>query len=330
LILLLFVSAVLIVIQYKPVQTWAAKKAAKYMSKELNTTVEVKSLYFVPFKSVVLEGFYILDKQRDTLLSTPKLAVEVTGFSVFNSLKKRVINFQSIQLDNGSFYLKKQKDSTTNLKFILDYFNSGGDTTKTTKVSKPWSLNFDKIAVNNFRFRYKNKLRDTVMSGVNFNDIDVNHFSIVVRNMDVKNHLFKANVTGLTLREKSGFVVRNFNANATIDTTQVLLQDLNLLTPNSNVRNYFNMRFKSFNDFEDFENKVTMDGDFKSSHLSSKDVGYFTSSLGKINFELGVDGRIRGMVNNLRANNLTITTAKSTYIKGDFTGMGKHFSSVEI
>ncbi|WP_133300236.1 translocation/assembly module TamB domain-containing protein [Mucilaginibacter terrenus] len=288
------------------------------MSKELNTTVEVKSLYFVPFKSVVLEGFYILDKQRDTLLSTPKLAVEVTGFSVFNSLKKRVINFQSIQLDNGSFYLKKQKDSTTNLKFILDYFNSGGDTTKTTKVSKPWSLNFDKIAVNNFHFRYKNKLRDTVMSGVNFDDIDVNRFSIVVRNMDVKNHLFKANVTGLTLREKSGFFVRNFNANATIDTTQVLLQDLNLLTPNSNVRNYFNMRFKSFDDFDDFENKVTMDGDFKSSHLSSKDVGYFTSSLGKINFELGVDGRIRGMVNNLRAKNLTVTAAKATYIKGDF------------
>jgi hypothetical protein len=44
------------------------------------------------------------------------------------------------------------------------------------------------------------------------------------------------------------------------------------------------MRFKSFNDFDDFENKVNMDADFKTSHLSSKDIAYFTSSLDKTTF----------------------------------------------
>ena len=299
-------------------QTWAAKKATAYLSKELKTTVDIKSLYVVPFKSVVLEGLYVLDKQQDTLLSTPKLAVELSGFSIFSSIKKRVIDFKSIQLDNGTFYLKKQKDSTTNLKFIIDYFNSGGGDTTKKPSTKPWTLNFDKIAVNNFHFKYKNKLRTTVISGVNFDDLDVKHFSIVVRNMDLKNHLFKANVTGLTLQEQSGFKVNNFNANATIDTTQILLQNLDLITPNSKVRNFFRMKFRSFNDFDDFENKVTMDADIKTSHLSSKDVAYFTTSLGKINFELGVDGRIRGMVNNLKAKNLTVTAAQATFIKGDF------------
>ena len=81
--------------QYKPVQTWAAKKATTYLSKELNTKVDVKSLYIKPFSSVVLEGFYILDKQQDTLLSTPKLSVELSGFSIFNSIKKKFINFKS-------------------------------------------------------------------------------------------------------------------------------------------------------------------------------------------------------------------------------------------
>ncbi|MBD1364935.1 translocation/assembly module TamB domain-containing protein [Mucilaginibacter sp. ZT4R22] len=308
----------LILFQYKPVQTWAAKKATAYLSKELKTTVDIKSLYIVPFKSVVLEDFYVLDKQQDTLLSTPKLAVELSGFSIFSSIKKRVIDFKSIQLDNGTFYLKKQKDSTTNLKFIIDYFNSGGSDTTKKPSAKPWTLNFDKIAVNNFHFKYKNKLRTAVISGVNFDDLDVKHFSIVVRNMDLKNHLFKANVTGLTLQEQSGFIVKNFNSNATIDTTQILLQNLDIITPNSKVRNFFRMKFKSFDDFNDFENKVTMDADIKTSHLSSKDVAYFTTSLGKINFELGVDGRIRGMVNNLKAKNLTVTAAQATFIKGDF------------
>jgi hypothetical protein len=315
LIILLLVSALLVLIQYEPVQTWAAKKATAYLSKELNTTVDIKRLKIVPFSSVVLEGLYVLDKQKDTLLSTPKLAVQLTGFSVFNSIKKKVIHFESIQLDNGSFYLKKLKDSTTNLKFVLDYFNSG-DTT--TKKGQPWTLTFQKIAINNFHFKYKNKLRDTVISGVNFDDIDVSHFSTIVRNMDLKNHLFKARINGLTLREKSGFFLKNFNSNATIDTNQILLQSLNILTPNSNISNFFRMKFKSFNDFNNIENKVNMDADFKLSHLSSKDIAYFTPSLGKINFELGVDGRIRGLVNNLRATNLTITAAQATFIKGDF------------
>jgi hypothetical protein len=324
LILLLFVSIVLILFQYKPVQTWAAKKATNYLSEELHTKVDIKSLYIVPFKSVVLEGLYVLDKQQDTLLSTPKLAVELSGFSIFSSIKKRVIDFKSIQLDNGAFYLKKQKDSTTNLKFIIDYFNSGGDTTKKTDTAKgkPWALNFEKIAINNFRFRYINKLRPKPVNGVNFDNIDVSRFSIVVRNMDLKNHLFKANVTGLTLQEQSGFKVNNFNANTTIDTTQILLQNLDIITPNSKVSNFFKMTFKSFNDFDDFENKVTMDADIKTSHLSSKDVAYFTTSLGKISFELGVDGRIRGKVNALRAKNLTVTAAQATFIKGDFNLTG--------
>ncbi|RYU87285.1 translocation/assembly module TamB [Mucilaginibacter terrigena] len=318
-IILLLVSILLLLFQYKPVQTWAAKKATAYLSKELNTRVDIKSLYIKPFSSVVLEGLYILDKQQDTLLSTPKLSVELSGFSIFNSIKKKKIDFASIQLDNGSFYLKKLKDSTTNLQFVLDYFNSG-DTTKTK--SKPWSLTFEKISINNFHFKYKNSLRNELVKGVNFDDVDITRFSTIIRNMDLKNHLFKARIGGLTLHEKSGFFVRNLNSNATIDTNQILLQNLNIQTANSTVKDFFRMKFTSFDDFDDFENKVNMDADFKSSHLSSKDIAYFTSSLDKTTFELGIDGRVRGMVNNLKAKSVTITAAQATFIKGDFNLTG--------
>ncbi|MCC8411182.1 translocation/assembly module TamB domain-containing protein [Mucilaginibacter sp. UR6-1] len=313
------VSILLLAFQYKPVQTWAAKKATAYLSKELNTKIDIKSLYIKPFSSVVLEGLYVLDKQKDTLLSTPKLTVEINGFSIFNSIKQRYIDFTSVQLDNGSFYLKKQRDSTTNLKFIIDYFSSG-DTTK--KASKPWTLNFERIGINNLRFRYKNQLNDSLVKGVNFDDVDVRAFSTVVRNLDLKNHLFKASVYKLTFKEKSGFYLKNLTAQTTVDTNQILLQQLFLQTPNSSLRDHFKMSFNSFDDFSDFERRVNMDADFKNAHLSSKDVAYFTSSLDKTQFELGVNGRIRGRVNNLRASNLLVTAGQSTYIKGNFRMKG--------
>ncbi|GAA4339280.1 hypothetical protein GCM10023149_49880 [Mucilaginibacter gynuensis] len=312
------VSVLLVAFQYKPVQTWAAKKATAYLSEELHTKVDIKSLYIKPFTSVVLEGLYVLDKQKDTLLSTPKLTVELNGFSIFSSIKKRYIDFESIQLDNGSFYLKKQKDSTTNLKFIIDYFSSA-DTTK--KAGKPWTLDFRKIAINNLHVRYKNFLVDSAVKGVNFEDLDVNHFSTVVLNMDLKSHLFKANLRNLTLQEKSGFYVKNLTTDATVDTNQIELKKLYLQTKNSVLKDYFKMSFNSFDDFSNFEHRVRMDANFMASHLSSNDVAYFTD-LQKIRFELGVSGRVKGKVDNLKAKNATITAAQSTYIKGDFNLKG--------
>lgn len=319
--MLLFVSVVLILFQYKPVQTWAARKGAKYLSDELHTQVGIKSIYIKPFSSVVLEGLFVLDKQKDTLLKTPKLTVELTRFSILSSIKKRDIEFQNIQLDNGSFYLKKYKDSTTNLSFIIDYFSGPPDTTK--KVSKPWSLRFGRIAVNNFHFRYKNALNHIATPGVvNFDDLDVSRFSTELTGMDLKNHLFKGDLKNLTLHEKSGFIVKNLTVSANVDTNQILLQNLSLITPKSHLKDYFRMRFKSFSDFSDFENKVIMDADLKDSHLSSTDITYFTPSLDKANFELGLSGRASGLVNNIKARNLTVTAGQATYLKGNFSLKG--------
>ncbi|WP_184544711.1 translocation/assembly module TamB domain-containing protein [Mucilaginibacter sp. FT3.2] len=281
--------------------------------------MNIKSLYIRPFTTVVIEGLYVLDKKKDTLLNTPKLAVDINGFSIFSSIKKRVINFSAIELDNGSFYLKKQKDSTTNLSFIIDYFNSG-DTAKTT--GKPWTLNFDKITINNFHFRYKNQLIDTVMAQVNFDDIDVKHFSTVVLDMDIKNHLFKGNVQNLTLAEKSGFYVKNLTSNITVDTNQILAQNMYLRTGHSYIKDYFRMRFKSFSDFDEFNTRVHMDAEFKSSRVSSADIAYFTDGLEKVTFDLGLDGRAKGTVSNIKSTGVTITGGQATFVKGDFNLRG--------
>lgn len=311
----------LLLFQYKPVQTWAAKKAAAYLSEKLKTEIGIKSLYIQPFTSVVLEGFYVLDKEKDTLVNTPKLTVELNGFSLFSSIENRIIDFKLIQLDSGSFYLKKEKNGS-NLKFIIDYFNAPGppDTSKTP--SKPWTVDFEKTVINNFHLRYKNKLVDTFMKQVNFDDIDLKNFSATIKNMDLVHHLFKGNISHLTLHDKSGFYLKRFDADATVDTNQILAQNLFVLTNHSSIKNYFRMKFKSFDDFDHIEDRVYMDGDFKSSQVSSGDIAYFTDGLEHVRFDLGLDGRIKGFVNNLKAKSLLITGGKATYIKGDFNLRG--------
>jgi len=323
LVLLVFLtlSILLLIFQYKPVQTWAAKKGAAYLSKKLHTKVSIGSLYLEPFTSIVLKDFYVLDLKKDTLVSMSKLTVDINSFSIFSSIPKRTIDLSLVKLENSSVYLKKYKDSTSNVKFIEDFFSSP-DTAKVKTPGKPWSVIFGKVAVNNLRFRYKNYLVDSLEKGVNFDDVDVKNFSTTIDSMDVVHHLFKGYIHNLTLHEKSGAIIKNLTADATVDTNMILTKHLFLQTPNSMVRDYFRMKFKSFDDFADIEDKVMMDADFKTSRVSSKDISFFTDGLDHVHFDLGVDGKIHGKVNHLTAKNLLITGGQATYIRGDFSLRG--------
>ena len=62
--------------------------------------------------------------------------------------------------------------------------------------------------------------------------------------------------------KKSGIYIKNLTANATVDSNMILTQHLFLQTANSTVSNYFRMKFHSFSDFSDIEDKVMMDARF--------------------------------------------------------------------
>ncbi len=296
---------------------------AESLSQSLKTKVGIKSLYIQPFTSIVMEGFYVLDQQHDTLINTPKLSIALNEFSLFNSIREKHIDFRQIELDNGSIYLKKYKDGTANLSFIIRYFSSPDTTKKPKTPGKPFKLDFEKVVLNNMHFRYKNYRNHTsTPKQVNFNDADVRNFSITIKNMDLANHVFKGDISNATFHDKSGFYVKNFTGNATVDTNQIEVKHLLVQTPHSIVKDYVRMKFKSFDDFDAIESRVYMDGDFKSSQVSSQDIAYFTEGLEKIKFDLGLSGQVKGYVNNLKARNMLITGGKASYIKGDFNLRG--------
>ena len=184
-------------LQYKPVQTYIAKKTAKYLSNELNTKVYVGGLHIKLFKSLVLDTLYVEDQEKDTLLFSPKFTVELN----FISLKQRTLSINSVQMDNGKIYLKKYKDNTTNLAFIINYFDTGKKSSK-KKTGKAFDLILNKIVLSNIAFKYKNLNNIKAVNGINFNDIYLNNFSSTILDLDTKNHLFSFEVKNMTFKEK--------------------------------------------------------------------------------------------------------------------------------
>ena len=299
-------------LQFKPVQTYVAKKAAAYLSKELHTTVSLSGIYFKPFKSVVIEDLLVLDLQKDTLLNTPKFLVDLNLLS----LKQRIVDVNTVQINDGHFYLKSYANGNTNLDFIINYFDSG--TTTPVKKKKPYEISFDRIILNNIDFRYKNLKNTQKIKGVNFDDAHLTQFNGIFEGLNTKDHLLQANIKNLNFKEKSGFQLKNLTAFTTIDTNSIELKNLLLVTNQSRLQDYFSLKFSGFKDFSSFITKVRMKANFKDSHMSSRDIAYFAPEMEKMKLDIDIDGEITGLVNNLRAKDLMVKAGKATYIKGDF------------
>lgn len=263
---------------------------------------------------MVLEGLYIQDKEKDTLLYAPRFSVDLNLFS----LRRRIVDVQTVDLNGGSFYLKKYKDNTTNLQFIINYFDSGKPEQKKKPTSRPYTVTFEKIAIHNTSFKYRNFKDSTITRQVNFNDIGLSSLNAVITDLDTKNFLFKAKVRELSFREKSGFFVTNMETDATIDTARMEFANLKLETNRSTLSKYLLFKYHDFSDFSDFINKVYIKASIQNSTLHSKDISFFTSALKNMNIDVRLNGDVSGRVNNITARDLTLTAGQATYIKGNF------------
>ena len=103
------------------VQNWLIGKATAFLSEELQTTVRLDKIDVGLFDNVILEGLYVEDLNKDTLLIARELraSLETNFFSILNNR----LNFDEITLSGAQLRLKRPAgQAENNLQFILDYF----------------------------------------------------------------------------------------------------------------------------------------------------------------------------------------------------------------
>lgn len=312
----MLVTGLIFSLQFKSVQTFVAKKAADYLSKELKTKISITGFYIDPFKSMVLENLTVLDRQNDTIASFPKFIIDLNRLS----LKDRILDVNTVRINNGLFFLKDYKQGGNNINFIIDYFDAPSAAKGPKK--KKFQFAFERIIINNLHFKYKNLKLEKVVKGINYNDIDLTDFNGVLEDLNTKDHVLQVNIKNLNFKEKSGFYLKNLSAFTTIDTNQIELKKLLLATPQSRLTDYYQMRFNSFKDFNNYVTKVSMKARFTDSRIELKDIAFFAPELNKIKLSLSIDGTVSGLVNNLKAKKFSVKAGKATYVKGDFSLKG--------
>jgi len=150
-LVLLFVIIALI-IQIPAVQNKIVHSATGFISDKTHTRVEIRNVSISFPKSVVVEGLYLEDLKKDTLIYAGKIKVNLSLYNlIFSKINVNDIALQDLNLNAYS----TKTDSLFNYNFLLTAF---ADTTKqnTAKPKTPskWTFSIDKVNLENIRLRY--------------------------------------------------------------------------------------------------------------------------------------------------------------------------------
>src|SRR5690606_30933254 len=135
-----------ILVNIPAVQHWLVKEAARRLSAQLHTRVEIKGVSLRLFNSARLEGTYIEDRHQDTLLYAGALQVRITDWFFFQD--KPVLKFIGLE-DAEVNLVRHSTDSLWNYQFIIDAFGSPPDTSTRPASKSGISLDLRKIDLRN-------------------------------------------------------------------------------------------------------------------------------------------------------------------------------------
>lgn len=115
-------------------------------------------------------------------------------------------------------------------------------------------------------------------------------------------------------KEKSGLEVKKLEAKLRFSPVIMEFSDLDLMTNRSRLKNYYAMHYRSFiDDMNDFTDKVTLEGRFAGSDLSSEDLAFFDPQLKAWNRNFQFSGEATGTIESMKARKLVVRSGQSGF-----------------
>ncbi|MEA4936383.1 MAG: translocation/assembly module TamB domain-containing protein [Paludibacter sp.] len=310
------------IIQLPSVQNALVSFATGYISNKTHTRVEIEHLGISFPNALSLEGVFIEDLQKDTLLYAGEARLNFSLKDVFNNH----INVRHLYLDKAIVKVyNTPTDSLFNYQFLLTAFSSD---TSTNAQSNPWAFNLDQLNIRNSRILYEDVYNQLYTSatiyrlGVKGISINTREFCIKLNEISLKDNaityqternpankkVFDAGnlqfrKLNLELRdilystEKKEFTVKQFSAtdqnNFTItrfetifkmDAHSITLAPLKANTSTSFIDGEVQLQFASLSSIADSLGQLKIKAYIRQSGFSNADIVYFSPMPATIGF----------------------------------------------
>ncbi len=280
--------------------------------------------YDIRFENVY---FTNLDFRMDDSLTMQSMRIAFTKLGIESdhiSILNRQISFDRVELDGTAI---NYQDFGPWAYFVDADFKDEHyrllDAAQEMLNTQCWEVTVGQLAITNSTFKYDRINRPRDMRGIDYNHIAVESINLDFRDLRILEDTIYTRINSFTAREQCGFEVLSLNADAHISPVQMEFKNLHLITPNSDVTDYYAMNFTNLYSFSEYETAVVMTGRFDQAKVSMKDVNYFAKALTPlIHNTVKLTGEITGAVDNLKGRDLIIEYGDLSRFEGSMSFKG--------
>ncbi len=307
--LISIVITLFILFQFTFFQTFLGKAASAYLSRELNTEILLDKVKLNLFNSATIEGLYIEDQFEDTLLYAKSIEVGISKMSSVNP------SYQfSLYLDSIRLKISREKgQSFSNLQFIIDYFTPESSS---NDKSNPFIINQLEIVNSHLSYEDINSLE--LVDKFNFSHLNLYNFQFGSENLYFGEDKVSLDLFRLAYHTTDQFILENLRSQISIQEEQILLKDLKVKTPKSEIVAKVSFVTNSFESYANFIQDVYLAVDFEQSKIDLTDLAYFVPNFNKVDQQISLSGKVSGTVDNLSGENLKIGIDQFTHLNGEF------------
>jgi hypothetical protein len=299
-------------------QKLAGRVAADYLSKKLGAEVLLDRLRISGLLALQVDGLSLNDHRDQPLVKVGSLEVGIRELS----LKNRHIWISYLGLEEAGFFLHRYtSDTSVNLDYLMSHFASSEPDTSTTS-GEPWTLYLDEINLESVSFGFTDDRDEHPGDRMDFTDILLTDVSFDARDIVVQGDSILADIRHLTLKEKSGLYLHEFQAKATVSPTGIRTTDLVVKTDRIAATMDLDLLFSDFDQLGYFLDSVIIEARMDESILTLADLACFAPELAVMTDPIMFSGNVRGAVSDFKAEGFRFNFGNYTEFFGDVSMRG--------
>lgn len=271
LLFLIFCPIVLtLVVELPSVQNFVVDRATDFVSKKLDTRVEIGHIRLGALGSVRVEDFYVEDYQQDTLLYVGRLKVFLSRFD-----GARGITLRNGTIGDAYLNIRETPDGTMNIKEVVQRLSK-----KDNDKKSDFSLKVNDVLLENINLVIEQHDHRNPGYGIDYGDMHIEHITALVDDFTLDQGRIGGYIRNFSAVEHCGFMVQNFTGHFLVDRGVIDLRDFEVMAARSDVRiKSLVLRGENWASYKDFIRNVRIEGELYKSTVSSSDIAHFAPRL---------------------------------------------------
>ena len=298
------------------VQNFVAREATEIISRKLGTRISIDRVDIGLFYRVSLDGFYVEDFQRDTLLYAGRLDARIKSLGLFGG----GLVFSRAELSDARFCLRETPDGEMNIKQVVDKLSKKDK----ARAEGKFRLEIERLETDGLDFCMERLEHRNPSYGVDFADMHLIDIRAELKNFTIDGPVIHTDIGRLAMRERSGFVFEDLAGCLCIANGCIDIREGHIRTAKSNIElPSLSLIGLDWALYKNFVEEVDITAQVVNTTLSSDDIAYFSPKMKDWHLTLtDVNADVSGPVADMSGSLRSVRTGADTKLSVDFAAQG--------